>query len=82
MHATVSLSAQDEDIIDKFGEYGAVKAGNPSVIANRISVFLTCGARSQYADGSQNWLYQRICFCRVRVQAGGVTTALFVHNSN
>jgi hypothetical protein len=34
MHATVSLSAQDEDIIDKFGEYGAVKAGNPSVIAN------------------------------------------------
>ncbi len=30
-----------------------------------ISLFLTIAVCSDYADGSQNWLHQRIRFCRI-----------------
>ncbi len=61
---------QDEDVMDKFGEYGTVKAGNfPFTPSNFSLLFLKCTYQrvflSEYADGSQNWLYQRIRFCRI-----------------
>ena len=32
---------QDEDVMDKFGEYGTVKAGDRVRMYHRISLFLT-----------------------------------------
>jgi hypothetical protein len=66
-----SHCVQEDDVLDKFGEYGTVKAGTTvAACPRRAALSLTCGTCSEHADGPQNRLHQRIRFCGVRDQTG------------